>query len=320
MWCGLVRTVTAVSAVAVLGVGSANAGSAASAGARHARNLIIGSTRNWAQTVINWNAALDPSGGPHTSGCTTCTGILTIGPGQSVQENAEYYTLGHLSRFVQPGAARIASTSFGTTGWNGQVMDVAFRNPDGSAALVVHNENDNPATFAVSENGYSFTDTLPGGALATFTWPQPDALEAGPHAIDPATMTALGQPPAPTDPCCTGDAAQNAVDDDATTRWSTGAAQQPGQYLQIGFTRPRHLSTLVLDTGASTGDYPRTYAVQVSDDGSNWTGPVATGAGSGQITTIGLPPAATRFVRVTLTGSSGNWWSVADVRAYTRTD
>ena len=43
--------------------------------------------------------------------------------------NAEYYTLGHLARFVQPGAVRIASTSFGTTGWNGQIMDVAFRNP-----------------------------------------------------------------------------------------------------------------------------------------------------------------------------------------------
>jgi glucosylceramidase len=285
----------------------------------HARNLIIGSTRNWAQTVINWNIALDPSGGPHTGGCTTCTGILAVGPGQSFQENAEYYTLGQLSRFVKPGAVRMASTSFGTTGWNGQIMDVAFRNPDGSTALVVHNENDNPATFAVAENGYSFTYTLPGGALATFTWPHTGALETGPRAIDPATMTAAAQPPAPTNPCCTGDVAQNAVDDDATTRWSTGVAQQPGQYLQIGFTRPQHLSTLTLDTGASTGDYPRGYAVQVSDDGTRWTGSVATGAGTGQITTIAMPPAAIRFVRVTLTASSGNWWSVADVRAYART-
>ena len=46
-----------------------------------------------------------------------------------------------------PGAVRIASTSFGTTGWNGQIMDVAFRNPDGSTALVVHNENDDPRTL-----------------------------------------------------------------------------------------------------------------------------------------------------------------------------
>ena len=97
----------------------------------HARNLIIGSPRNWAKTVINWNVALDPSGGPHVGGCGNCTGILTIGPGDRVTPDAEYYTLGHLSRFVQPGAVRIASTSFGTTGWNGEVMDVAFRSRTG---------------------------------------------------------------------------------------------------------------------------------------------------------------------------------------------
>ena len=40
----------------------------------------IGSTRNWAKTVVNWNLALDPSGGPHMGGCGTCTGIVTVGP------------------------------------------------------------------------------------------------------------------------------------------------------------------------------------------------------------------------------------------------
>ena len=35
----------------------------------HSRNLIIGSPRNWAKTVVNWNVALDPSGGPHVGGC-----------------------------------------------------------------------------------------------------------------------------------------------------------------------------------------------------------------------------------------------------------
>ena len=92
-------------------------------------------------------------------------------PGQTVTENAEYHTLGHLARFVKPGARRIASTSFGTTGWNGQIMDAAFRNRDGSIALVVHNENDDPRSFAVAQGGRSFDYTLPGGALATFTWP-----------------------------------------------------------------------------------------------------------------------------------------------------
>ena len=75
----------------------------------HARNLVLGVTRNWGKTVVNWNLALDPAGGPHNGGCDTCTGVITVGPGQTVTQNAEYYTLGHLARFVEPrrGADRV---------------------------------------------------------------------------------------------------------------------------------------------------------------------------------------------------------------------
>jgi glucosylceramidase len=286
----------------------------------HARNLEIGSTRNWSQTVVNWNVALDPSGGPHVGGCSTCTGILTVGPGDTVTPNAEFYALGHLSRFVQPGAVRIASTSFGTTGWNGQIMDVAFVNPDGSTVLVAHNENDNPQSFAVSENGQSFAYTLPGDSLATFVWARPPGPAPRLRALDPSPWQATAVPPGPADPCCTGDVAAHAVDDDASTRYSTGASQAPGQYLQVDLGRPEPLARLVLDTGASTGDYPAGYSVTDSRDGTNWSAPVATGAGSGQLTSIRLDGRPVRYVRVTLTTASGSWWSVADVRAYVRAD
>ena len=150
--------------------------------------------------------------------------MLTVNPDGTVTRNAEYYTLGHLARFVKPGAVRIASTSFGTTGWNGQVMDVAFRNPDGSTVLVAHNENDNPQTFAVREGRQAFTYTLPGGALATFVW-HGSTGSTGLRPIDPTGWTATANPAGPTDPCCSGDVAANAVDDDASTRYSSGTGQ-----------------------------------------------------------------------------------------------
>jgi glucosylceramidase len=280
-----------------------------------ARNLTIGATRNWAKSVVNWNLALDPSGGPHAGGCGTCTGIITVGPGDTVTRSAEYYALGHLSRFVRPGAVRLASTSFGTTGWNGQIMDVAFRNPDGSRVLVAHNENDDPQTFAVTENGRSFTATLPGGALATFVWAGSRRDVPRLRALDPQGWRATAVPAGPADPCCVADVAANAVDDDASTRYSTGAAQAPGQYLQVDLGRPAPATRLVLDTGTGTGDFPRGYAVSVSRDGRHWTG-AGTGAGTGQLTTVVLSGAPVRFVRVTLTAAAGSWWSVADVRAY----
>jgi glucosylceramidase len=282
----------------------------------HARNLIIGSPRNWAETVINWNLALDPSGGPHVGGCGTCTPIVTIGPGDTVTKNAEYYTLGHLARFVKPGAVRIASTSFGTTGWNGQVMDVAFVNPDGSTVLVAHNENDNPSTFAVREGDQEFTYTLPGGALATFTWRGTIPGSYALRQVNPMGWTATASPPGPTDPCCTGDVAANAVDGDASTRYSTGTGQTPGQYLQVDFGKPVKARQVVFDTGTSTGDYPRGYTVTTSTDGTHWTTAVADGQGTGQFTTIPLPGTPVRYIKMTLTATTGSWWSVADIRAY----
>jgi glucosylceramidase len=282
----------------------------------HSRNLIIGVTRNWAATVVNWNLALDANGGPHVGGCDVCTGLVTVNPDGSATTNAEYYTLGHLTRFVRPGAVRIASTSFGTTGWNGQIMDAAFRNRDGSLVLVAHNENDDPRTFAVALGGSAFTYTLPGGALATFTWPGDAIRDTTGDLLPLAAGSGSAQPSGPADPCCSGDVVANAVDDDASTRWSSGAGQQPGQYLQVDLGRRTRADRLVLDTGASTGDYPRGYQLLVSDDGLHWSGPVATGAGRGQLTEIRLPRRPARFLRVALTQSTGNWWSVADVRVY----
>jgi glucosylceramidase len=274
----------------------------------HARNLVLGVTRNWGMTVVNWNLALDPSGGPHNGGCDTCTGVITVGPGQTVTRNAEYYTLGHLARFVKPGAVRIASTSFGTTGWNGQIMDVAFRNPDGSTALVVHNENDDPRTFAVAQGDSSFDYTLPGGALATFTWPSSPALDNGLTLLDEHGMTATASSAA-------ADAA-NAIDDDATTRWTSGLTQQPGQYLSLDLGRASTVRRIVLDTGPDVNDFPAGYALSTSADGVVWSAPVATGVCLGQLTVIDLPLVDSRYLRVTQTSTAASWWTVADLRVY----
>ena len=118
-------------------------------------------------------------------------------------------------------------------------MDVAFRNPDGTTVLVAHNENDNPQAFGVLEGDRSFTYTLPGDSLATFTWPGNPGGRQGLTELDPSGWKAVANPPGPTDPCCQGDVALNAVDDDASTRYSTGTGQQPGQYLQVDFGRAR---------------------------------------------------------------------------------
>ncbi|NUT52567.1 MAG: glucan endo-1,6-beta-glucosidase, partial [Saccharothrix sp.] len=262
----------------------------------HARNVVLGTTRNWARSVVNWNIALDSAGGPHNGGCGTCTGLVAAHPDGTVSTGAEYYTIGHLAKFVRPGARRVASTSFGTTGWNGQVMDVAFGNPDGSTALVVHNQNDDPRTFAVSVGERLFEYTLPGGALATFTWPRGKGMDDGhrPVPLDRATATAV---PAGEHPAA-------AVDGDASTRWSSGRAQEPGQYVQVDLGRRTAFRRVALDSGGNLGDYARGWSLSVSDDGVGWR-TLASGAGVGQLTTVDVPRTRARYLRVTTTRAAG---------------
>ncbi len=278
----------------------------------HARNLTVGVTRNWARSMVTWNLALRPDGGPHHGGCDTCTGVVTVQDDGSVTRNAEYYTLGHLARFVEPGARRVASTSYGTTAWNGMPMSAAFVNPDGSTALVVHNEHDDPRTVAVAVGGRSFDYTLPGGALATFTWPESKALSGGDRLVDPWTTTVTAS---------TGDAGV-AADDDGATAWRTGS-QQAGQWLQVDLGRRQRIRGVVLDagpatygwesSGAASTEAPRSYLLQVSADGRRWTD-VRRGHGTGQLTELRTPHAPVRYVRTTLTDDAARGWQVAEVR------
>jgi glucosylceramidase len=133
----------------------------------YTRTLIIGATRGWAKGVLLWNLALDESHGPHLGGCGDCRGVVTIDSTTgAVTRNEEYYALAHASRFVRPGARRVASSS-GVDG----LETVAFRNADdGSKVLIVVNTAPAERTFAVRSGGRSFRYVLPAGAVATLTW------------------------------------------------------------------------------------------------------------------------------------------------------
>jgi glucosylceramidase len=129
---------------------------------------IIDYTRNWGQSVVKWSLAVDQNMGPHNGGCGTCTGLITVHNGDSqsgqVSYTVEYYDMGQLTKFVKPGAYRIASTA------NPAVPNVAWLNPDGSKALVTYNETGAAQPVTVNWGGESFTYTLPARTAATFTW------------------------------------------------------------------------------------------------------------------------------------------------------
>ena len=146
-----------------------------------APEFLISSLRNWASVVSVWTAATDPNGQPIQPGndCKGCRGLVTIDQNaHTATLRTEYYQLGQVSSFVEPGAHRIDSPNFVTYAVNGSNIetvsagldDVAFLNPDGTKVLVTDNNSTAPISFAVQSDGRYFTYTSPAQAMTTFSW------------------------------------------------------------------------------------------------------------------------------------------------------
>lgn len=127
--------------------------------------LIIGAANHWSRGALMWNLALDPKFGPHKGGCGDCRGVVTIDPATgAITRNVEYYALGHASRFVLPGAYRVAAAKRGDG-----VEAAAFLNPDGSRVAILYRKaGAGDVTIALDGAHYSYS--LPLGAVATLRW------------------------------------------------------------------------------------------------------------------------------------------------------
>ena len=126
---------------------------------------IIQAMRSWARSFVKWNLAGDQNDGPHNGGCGTCTPLVVVNSSSgSTSYSVDYYTLGHFSKFVLPGAYRIYSAN--ASG----IVSAAFLNPDGSKALVAFNDTAASNGFQVQWGGQAFTYALPAYSGATFTW------------------------------------------------------------------------------------------------------------------------------------------------------
>lgn len=130
----------------------------------HMKELIIGATRNWCKTVLEWNLASNSSLQPHTDGgCTECLGGLTI-DGNNVQRNVGYYVIAHASKFVKPGSKRIQSN------YSSDLPNVAFETPEGNIVVIVLNNSNIDISFNIVTPGESVTTSLKSGSVGTYVW------------------------------------------------------------------------------------------------------------------------------------------------------
>jgi len=86
-------------------------------------------------------------------------------------------------------------------------------------------------------------------------------------------------------------------------------------YLQVDFGRPEPVAQFFLTVGRASATSAGLSVTESMTASVTGAGP-CTAAGNGQITAITWTAAPCGTSGVTLTASVGNWWSVADVRAY----
>lgn len=108
------------------------------------------------------------------------------------------------------------------------------------------------------------------------------------------------------------------IDGNPSSRWSSGTAMAPGQWITIDTGGASRFSKLILDSRGSNNDYARGLNVYASNDNESWASlaPIATVVGKGPFTVIEFPEQTARYIRIEQTATNASWWSIYEINAY----
>ncbi len=135
-----------------------------------AKNMII-DLNNWANGYTFWNLLLDENRGPRHAGGSPRRSSAPVLNSNIITANLQtgeiilnppHYTFGQFSRFIKPGAKRIACTSN-----SDNFIATAFVNPDSSIAVVMLNLADNEQKVQLWVEGKALKLDSPAKAVIT---------------------------------------------------------------------------------------------------------------------------------------------------------
>lgn len=98
---------------------------------------MINDFNNGTVAWTDWNVLLDEKGGPNHVGNFCFAPVHADTRTGELHYLSSFYYIGHFSKFIRPGAKRIISSAS-----RGQLITTAFKNTDGTIAVVVMNQSD----------------------------------------------------------------------------------------------------------------------------------------------------------------------------------
>ncbi|MGF2411005.1 MAG: glycoside hydrolase family 30 protein [Ferruginibacter sp.] len=133
-------------------------------GEKYGTNM-INDFNNGSVGFTDWNILLDETGGPnHVQNFCFAPIHGNTKTGELIYTN-EYYYIGHFSKFIKPGAKRIVSSAS-----RSQLQTTAFKNTDGSVAVIVMNTGNSKATYYLWINGKAAEATALPHSISTLVF------------------------------------------------------------------------------------------------------------------------------------------------------
>lgn len=124
---------------------------------------ILGDLNFGANGFIDWNMILDYKGGPNHKFNYCNAPIMINNKKTDYIKNLSYYYIGHFSKFILPGAIRIAHSKF-----TDKIEVSTFKNLDNSVIIVLLNRNDFNLQYELKLDNYIYKDNLDSHCIVTF--------------------------------------------------------------------------------------------------------------------------------------------------------
>jgi len=128
---------------------------------RYARD-IIGCLNSWLVGWIDWNIVLDTQGGPNHADNWCIAPVIVKPETNEIYFTPLFYVMEHFSKYFRPGAYRI-----GVTTDLDNLMITSCKNPDGTIALAILNQNNEAVHYHIAIGNRMVTTMIDGNALQT---------------------------------------------------------------------------------------------------------------------------------------------------------
>lgn len=125
---------------------------------------VITDLNHFTQGYVEWCIILSNEGKPNPYNNFNSAPVLINPETDEVTYTPLYYLLSHFSKFIRPGAHRVAVSSPDAPSG---VIFTAAQNPDGTLAVVIFNNNDAPFNLQMNVLGHTFRSQIAPNALQT---------------------------------------------------------------------------------------------------------------------------------------------------------